>query len=160
MKFGVGVLLSAFGSFWVGEGIGLEWPGSAWAVLALVAMCLAIGLALVPLCRRLRSAAPAHAKTPTPSPTKAKAGPVAIIASELWGLFVDDGGLAAGTVVWVSLAWPGLRSAGPFCQWRLKVCCSQPVCRGCSPSVPGVACADEKPTGPSGLLRQSPAASP
>ena len=26
LKFGVGVLLSAFGIFWVGEGIGLSWP--------------------------------------------------------------------------------------------------------------------------------------
>ena len=26
LKFTVGVLLSAFGAFWLGEGIGLDWP--------------------------------------------------------------------------------------------------------------------------------------
>jgi uncharacterized membrane protein len=29
MKFGVGAMLSAFGVFWFGEGIGAEWPGDA-----------------------------------------------------------------------------------------------------------------------------------
>ena len=28
LKFAVGVLLSAFGAFWFGEGIGLKWPGA------------------------------------------------------------------------------------------------------------------------------------
>jgi hypothetical protein len=67
LKFGVGVgvVLSAFGTFWVGEGIGLEWPGSDWALVALVAAFLAFGLALVPLYRRrLRSTAQPRAKVP------------------------------------------------------------------------------------------------
>jgi uncharacterized membrane protein len=29
MKFGVGAMLSAFGVFWFGEGIGAQWPGDA-----------------------------------------------------------------------------------------------------------------------------------
>jgi uncharacterized membrane protein len=105
LKFGVGVLLSAFGTFWVGEGIGLEWPGSDWAVLALVAVFLGIGLALVPLCRRLRSAAPVRAKPIAAASNKAEPGPVAVVVSELWGLFVDDGWLAGGIVAWVAVAW-------------------------------------------------------
>jgi len=51
LKFVVGVLLSAFGSFWVGEGIGLDWPGADWSVLGLIVWFLAIAGLAVPLCR-------------------------------------------------------------------------------------------------------------
>jgi uncharacterized membrane protein len=44
LKFGVGVLLSAFGTFWLGEGIGATWPGEDWSLLALVAGYLAAAL--------------------------------------------------------------------------------------------------------------------
>jgi uncharacterized membrane protein len=57
LKFAVGVLLAAFGTFWVGEGIGVEWPGADWAILALVGGFLAAALIAVPLCRT-RAAAP------------------------------------------------------------------------------------------------------
>ena len=32
LKLGVGVMLTSFGVFWVGEGTGLRWPGSDLAV--------------------------------------------------------------------------------------------------------------------------------
>lgn len=51
LKFGVGVLLSAFGCFWVGEGIDLAWPGADWAIVGLIAGFLAVALLTVPLCR-------------------------------------------------------------------------------------------------------------
>jgi Ca2+/H+ antiporter, TMEM165/GDT1 family len=51
LKFIVGVLLSAFGTFWVGEGIHLAWPAADWSILALIAAYLAIALLMVPLCR-------------------------------------------------------------------------------------------------------------
>jgi uncharacterized membrane protein len=51
LKFIVGVLLSAFGTFWVGEGAGFSWPGSDLAIPFLVAAYLAIALCLVPACR-------------------------------------------------------------------------------------------------------------
>jgi uncharacterized membrane protein len=50
LKFVVGVLLSAFGTFWVGEGMGLYWPGEDWSILALVVGYLAAALATVRLC--------------------------------------------------------------------------------------------------------------
>ena len=51
LKFVVGILLSAFGTFWVGEGIGLGWPGEDWSILAVVAGYLIVALLLVAVCR-------------------------------------------------------------------------------------------------------------
>ena len=51
LKFIVGVLLSAFGTFWVGEGLHLAWPGADWSIPVLIAAYLTLGLAIVPLCR-------------------------------------------------------------------------------------------------------------
>jgi uncharacterized membrane protein len=52
LKFIVGVLLSAFGTFWVGEGIHLAWPATDWTILILIAAYLVIARFLVFLCRR------------------------------------------------------------------------------------------------------------
>jgi len=57
LKFAVGVLLAAFGTFWLGEGIGVDWPGADWSLLGLVAWFLLAALAAVRLCRARRSAA-------------------------------------------------------------------------------------------------------
>jgi len=51
LKFIVGVVLSAFGTFWVGEGAGIIWAGSDLAILGLMAAYLTVALALVSLCR-------------------------------------------------------------------------------------------------------------
>ncbi len=47
LKFAVGVMLSAFGLFWTGEGLDVAWPGSDLAIVAFVALFLATGLAAV-----------------------------------------------------------------------------------------------------------------
>jgi len=49
MKFGVGAMLSSFGVFWFGEGIGAHWPGDA----ASIPVILAAFLAASWLCVRL-----------------------------------------------------------------------------------------------------------
>jgi Ca2+/H+ antiporter, TMEM165/GDT1 family len=52
LKFAVGALLSAFGVFWTGEGLGVAWPGADLAIVAFVALFLAVGLAAAALSRR------------------------------------------------------------------------------------------------------------
>jgi uncharacterized membrane protein len=52
LKFIVGVLLSAFGTFWFGEGMGWQWPGGDWSLLGLNAIYLTAALVAVPLCRQ------------------------------------------------------------------------------------------------------------
>jgi uncharacterized membrane protein len=54
LKFAVGVLLSAFGAFWSGEGLGFHWPGDDWSLFGLTAGFLAAALVAVPLARRRR----------------------------------------------------------------------------------------------------------
>ncbi len=51
LKFTVGILLSSFGTFWIGEGAGLAWPGADWSLLGLVAGFLGVALATVSRCR-------------------------------------------------------------------------------------------------------------
>ncbi len=56
MKFAVGVMLTAFGTFWGAEGAGAHWPGTDAALLALVPAVLLLALAMVAILRRPASA--------------------------------------------------------------------------------------------------------
>ena len=104
LKFGVGVLLSAFGLFWVGEGMGLSWPGGDWAIPGLAALVCAVGLLLVGGVRPTQSGQ-AYGKARSPSGVQ-QAGPEWSVRLSLqaWQLFVDDGWLATGVLAWVALA--------------------------------------------------------
>jgi Ca2+/H+ antiporter, TMEM165/GDT1 family len=53
LKFGVGVMLSAFGVFWTGEGLGIAWPGEDLALLLFAALFLGAGMIGSTLARRL-----------------------------------------------------------------------------------------------------------
>jgi Ca2+/H+ antiporter, TMEM165/GDT1 family len=53
LKFTVGVLLTAFGTFWLGEGIGATWPGADWSLLVLVGGYLFIALLCVRLAKSI-----------------------------------------------------------------------------------------------------------
>jgi uncharacterized membrane protein len=52
MKFVVGIMLTAFGTFWGSEGAGVHWPGSDGALLALVPGIAVFALLLVAALRR------------------------------------------------------------------------------------------------------------
>ncbi len=52
LKFGVGVMLSAFGVFWTGEGLSVDWPGQDLAILAFAAIFLIAGVATARLAAR------------------------------------------------------------------------------------------------------------
>jgi uncharacterized membrane protein len=56
LKFIVGIMLTAFGTFWGAEGAGANWPGSDAALLALVPGIALFALGLVALLRRARAA--------------------------------------------------------------------------------------------------------
>jgi uncharacterized membrane protein len=51
LKFTVGVMLSAFGVFWTGEGLGVPWPGEDLAILGFAVLFLIAALAAVRLGR-------------------------------------------------------------------------------------------------------------
>jgi Ca2+/H+ antiporter, TMEM165/GDT1 family len=91
LKFTVGVMLSAFGVFWIGEGLGVPWPGEDIAIIAFAAA--------VPPCR-------ACGGRPHASPRHRGITMSALISlfGQLVGLFVDDGWLALATLCIVALA--------------------------------------------------------
>jgi uncharacterized membrane protein len=53
LKFAVGVLISAFGTFWVGEGIGVAWPWGDYSLIVLSISYAIVGAITVGLCRKV-----------------------------------------------------------------------------------------------------------
>jgi uncharacterized membrane protein len=58
LKFTVGIMLTSFGIFWVGEGVGASWPGGDSALLAIIAF-MALGSAAIVVAVRPRNEATA-----------------------------------------------------------------------------------------------------
>lgn len=57
LKFVVGVMLSSFGVFWTGEGLGIDWPGGDLALFVFAALFLLTGLGAAAAARRIRRGA-------------------------------------------------------------------------------------------------------
>jgi uncharacterized membrane protein len=146
LKFGVGVLLAGLGSFWVGEGLGIEWPGADAAIPVLVAGFLALGLGLGASLHALgaRTKAPVggaatqrSAPTPTAAPptptaaTHATPTPATLAPGERgWlvgalgiaiDLFIDDRALALGVSAWLVLLWFAHARAGAQLPWAVFI---------------------------------------
>lgn len=73
LKYGVGLLLSTFGTFWAAEGLGLfaggeslEWPGGEWALLLVLAAWFVLSRLAIAGLRRLPSARAAPRQPGTP----------------------------------------------------------------------------------------------
>lgn len=84
VKYAVGVMLTAFGTFFAGEGLGVTWWNGDWAILALIAGYAMASFIFV----RLLVWRPAEIVDSRPV-RMARAA-----AIEVWGLFVTDGLLA------------------------------------------------------------------
>ncbi|MBV8120624.1 MAG: TMEM165/GDT1 family protein [Alphaproteobacteria bacterium] len=52
LKFGVGVMLSSFGVFWTGEGLGVAWPGQDLALPVFAVLFLTVGITAASALRR------------------------------------------------------------------------------------------------------------
>jgi uncharacterized membrane protein len=59
LKFAVGVMLTSFGTFWAGEGVGVVWPGDEASLGALIVLTLAWSLLFTRLLERKPRAVPA-----------------------------------------------------------------------------------------------------
>ncbi len=56
LKFGVGIMLTSFGTFWSAEGAGVHWPGSDASLLGVIAFVALLSFGLVALLRRMQPA--------------------------------------------------------------------------------------------------------
>ena len=53
LKFAVGILISSFGVFWVGEGAGFDWLGNDWAIIWIATMTFICTAPMVPIARHI-----------------------------------------------------------------------------------------------------------
>ncbi len=51
LKFTVGIMLTAFGIFWIGEGLGYPWPGEDLALIVMIALLLTFSALAVRIAR-------------------------------------------------------------------------------------------------------------
>lgn len=56
LKFVVGIMLTGFGTFWAGEGVGLDWPGADLSILALLAFYALTSVGIIALLKQRISA--------------------------------------------------------------------------------------------------------
>ena len=56
LKFVVGLMLTSFGVFWLGEGLGIDWPGADLSLLGIVVLWVLVSFAAVQRLRPLRRA--------------------------------------------------------------------------------------------------------
>ena len=89
IKYVVGIMLTSFGTFFAGEGIGVRWPGEDLILLPLIAGYSLASVLFVLYLRR---------PPPKPGEQPAVVRVFRTAWGELYGLFVGDGALAIFTV--------------------------------------------------------------
>jgi cellobiose-specific phosphotransferase system component IIC len=89
MKFAVGVMLTAFGTFFAGEGLGVAWWHDDLVLLPLIGLYLGAALLLVVWMRR-----PAGSSGAEPALVRV----LRAVAGQVWGLVVDSGSMAVLTL--------------------------------------------------------------
>ena len=99
LKFVVGVMLTALGTYWAGEGMGIAWPAGDASILALILAFLGLAAILVQVCARVGPTFRPGGSSATV--TAARLGLLPSIGREVLGLFIDDLPLAAGIAAWV-----------------------------------------------------------
>jgi uncharacterized membrane protein len=55
LKFVVGLMLTSFGVFWTGEGLGAEWPGADLALVGIFAVLALVSFVILQAARRMRA---------------------------------------------------------------------------------------------------------
>jgi uncharacterized membrane protein len=75
LKTGVGIMLSSFGVFWIGEGAGVHWPGSDLFILALIGLFVVVTAGAVAWMKRLVPGTGAAGR-PAVAPARVDHGPV------------------------------------------------------------------------------------
>jgi len=100
LKFAVGVMLTAFGTYWTGEGLGFAWPASDVSVLVLVAVFLVLAAVLVRVCSRARNVSTPRASR-LAAVARPRRGALSSIGHALLSLLIDDLPLAIGISGWV-----------------------------------------------------------
>jgi uncharacterized membrane protein len=110
LKLTVGVSLTAFGTFWSAEGVGVQWPGGEGSLPALIALALASSLLLATSLRR-RSAVEKDRRG-----AQARLGPLGAALSFFVG---DDLLVAAGAIA--ALALTALLATGSSAWYAMPV---------------------------------------
>ena len=89
LKFIVGVMLTSFGAFWIGEGLGVAWPQKDASILYMGASLVVFTwVEVLRISRRLQTKSGRR-------PISAGGGGKMKAIKVMWGLLVDDGRLAA-----------------------------------------------------------------
>jgi hypothetical protein len=89
LKYVVGIMLTSFGTFFAGEGIGVKWPGDDLVLLPLIG-----GYAMASVLFVLYLRQPVHVSGEQPALVRF----LRAAWAEVYGLFVGDGALAVVTV--------------------------------------------------------------
>ncbi len=114
LKLGIGICLCALGTFWLGEGEALPWPGGDWSLLALLAGFALAAAAGIAACRVLCPASPsAVSGRSRMSTNRQNWWPLRKVCR----LFFDDWRLSVPTMAWLALSL-ALQHLGFVPAWR------------------------------------------